>query len=159
MYYTTASFVLLEVTSIFAGNLTYMLTYLPVFALYSPSGGHAVRHGAVESIDHIGKLSYAAVQIYKQRVGGSVFRARFSSKAGSLQLNTYAHIPARALMWSLPRGLDRVDPDSVTVRAADYHIFQRLLPYQGSIQLAVKSMNASGVKANMDIDEVDEDEG
>jgi hypothetical protein len=60
-------------------------------------------------------------------------------------------------MWSIPRGLDRVDQGSVTLRAADYQTFQRLLPYQSYIQLAVKSINASGVKSNTDIDEVDKD--
>jgi hypothetical protein len=45
----------------------------------------------------------------------------------------------------------------MTVRATDYQIFQRLLPHQIFIQLAMKAINASGVKANTDFDEVDED--
>jgi hypothetical protein len=124
---------------------SYCTFSVTVLALYSPSGGHAVKHGSVDSVTTIGRLSYVTVQVYKRNSAG-LFRARWSSKAGRMQLNTFAHVSPDALLCVLPRGcVEMGNSTNLTLHEHEAARFKSLSERPVSIELikATKALAAA----------------
>ncbi|THH16626.1 hypothetical protein EUX98_g9272 [Antrodiella citrinella] len=73
-----------------------------VIALFSRGGGKTGVHSWYASLDNIGLLSYASVQIYEPSAGQpGKFRA-IHRRSSTLQCYTFAHLPSDAFLRLLP---------------------------------------------------------
>lgn len=121
-----------------------------VLAVFSPSGRHAIMHGAVEKVTTIGRLSYLAVQICK-RSTSQLFCSKFGVKAGALQLDTFAHLLPDCLLFAFPGGLvvDHVSR-ALTPTSSDFNPFTKLSGICLQLIIVTKALTAARRKGGND---------
>lgn len=130
-----------------------------VLTLYERGNGKTAKHGLVFEATSVGGVSYLPVQIWQYHR-----QHKFIAECGAtrkLRLPCYAHLPAAAFLYLIPKGSVRALDDGafleLTPRFFD-DVYAKLARQKVKITAAVGTLLAVRKKKSVDIEDGGDDE-
>ncbi|KAJ7446900.1 hypothetical protein B0H11DRAFT_2248676 [Mycena galericulata] len=128
-----------------------------VITLYSKGAGKAGKHDYVDSVNNIGRVSYAFVQTYAHRTGRMYQRVHSASAA--LNISRFAHLPAGSILFRIPDDVTRRD-NVVEVSSAMALKYKKFQSEQRGLVAGVTTLNTvqRRGKSNINVVNIEEED-